>query len=285
MARRQTGKRSAARRRALLTLVERERCQEREARARRCSPQMDSSASVWRRRDEPRHVDALTIHARSRNIGDEIPVLSDRSIDRGTSLAAADFMRRHLEGSALRVNGSRGMSQRLHVIPGNHAVEVAVRCQHDVPVKCGAARLRRRVEDVDPSWRQLLHCRCQSGRRWWRGLRSASCATNYQSADGYRSEQPHLHRPPLLPGLATAKSPFLQSGRCSAEVGLMCGAQWAWLPWQACRRSPSGRNYLTRFSSRVEVKVSAPPVMVRTNAKLSLLIVTTPFWSVPSKFG
>ena len=133
------------------------------------------ASPAWRRWDKPRHGNALTIYVRSRNIGNEIPVPSDSSINRRSSALAADFSRRHLECSVLRVEASRGTSQRLHVIPGNYAIEGTVRIQHHVPVKCRAAGLRRRVEDVDPPWWQLLYCRCDSWWGWRRGLRSASC--------------------------------------------------------------------------------------------------------------
>lgn len=63
------------------------------------------SATARRRRDEPRHIDALAIDVRTFDIGSQPPVLPDRSGNSGGSTLSANFLRVHLKGSRLHVHG------------------------------------------------------------------------------------------------------------------------------------------------------------------------------------
>ena len=69
----------------------------------------------------PSHDDSLTIDILLRDVRNEPPVPSDRSLNCRGSALAASFFRGQLEGPQLQVIRAGGARRILHAIPGDHA--------------------------------------------------------------------------------------------------------------------------------------------------------------------
>src|SRR3984885_9383110 len=110
------------------------------------------ATAARRRRNKPRHLDTRTVDRRSVDVGKQPAIRPDLPSNRGPTLAwaATDPRCGQLE-CPVRADLSSHLSNRLHVIPGEHPAQGIVFAYNEVPIESRAGAIWRRMEYEDPA--------------------------------------------------------------------------------------------------------------------------------------